>query len=176
MIGQEGEQEGFYRLFQGKRPSAQPFLTASARDFAFSALQMFVVPGSCPNIDQIPLKIFAPLNVLTNVTEPKDQTVEFSFTFPSNSTYLPDGYEPSSDFDLVFISGQDAPIIANIDDDSVTIKNGVADFKATFPGKTNLLFGLTIAAVVEGGKINANSNVDDVAKFTIAGPGLIETI
>lgn len=51
VIGQEGEQEGFFRLARDKKliPSSQPFLTTSTRDFAFSALQGFVVPGSCPN-------------------------------------------------------------------------------------------------------------------------------
>jgi hypothetical protein len=51
VIGQEGEQEGFYRLLRNKKliPSSQPFLTTSTRDFAFSALQGFAVPGSCPN-------------------------------------------------------------------------------------------------------------------------------
>jgi hypothetical protein len=51
VIGQEGEQEGFYRLLRNKKliPSAQPFLTTSTRDFAFSALQGFIVAGTCPN-------------------------------------------------------------------------------------------------------------------------------
>lgn len=51
VIGQEGEQEAFFRLVRDKKliPSSQPFLTTSSRDFAFSALQGFVVPGSCPN-------------------------------------------------------------------------------------------------------------------------------
>lgn len=45
-LGQEGEQNGFYRDLLGKLPSALPFLTASLRDFAFSALnQNFVVEG-----------------------------------------------------------------------------------------------------------------------------------
>jgi hypothetical protein len=59
VIGQEGEQEGFYRLLQNKGllPNAAPFLTTSTRDFAFSILQTFVVPGSCPNKDLINLKV-----------------------------------------------------------------------------------------------------------------------
>jgi hypothetical protein len=59
VIGQEGEQEGFYRLLQNKGliPNALPFLTTSTRDFAFSALQAFVIPGSCPNDNLINLKV-----------------------------------------------------------------------------------------------------------------------
>ena len=52
VVGQEGEQEGWYRLLQGKVPSELPFLTTSTREFAFNALnQNFIVPGSCPNIN-----------------------------------------------------------------------------------------------------------------------------
>ena len=48
-LGQEGEQNGFYRDLLGKLPSALPFLTASLRDFAFSALnQNFVIEGVSP--------------------------------------------------------------------------------------------------------------------------------
>jgi hypothetical protein len=59
IVGQEGEQEAFYRLLQNKNliPNALPFLTTSTRDFAFSALQNFVVKGSCPNEDIINLKV-----------------------------------------------------------------------------------------------------------------------
>ena len=48
VIGQEGEQNGFYRILQNQNliPAALPFLTASTRDFAFSALQSFV-DGQC---------------------------------------------------------------------------------------------------------------------------------
>jgi hypothetical protein len=58
-LGQEGEQNGFYRDILGKLPSALPFLTASLRDFAYSALnQLFIVPGvSAPLHPSIPLPI-----------------------------------------------------------------------------------------------------------------------
>jgi hypothetical protein len=48
VVGQEGEQNGFYRLLQNENliPAALPFLTRSTRDFAFSALQAFV-DGQC---------------------------------------------------------------------------------------------------------------------------------
>jgi hypothetical protein len=66
VIGQEGEQNGFYRSMLGKVPSALPFLTTGTREFAFSSLvQTFVVPGSCPNINTIPLPVFAPLTLVT---------------------------------------------------------------------------------------------------------------
>lgn len=81
-IGQEGEQNGFYRTLLKKRPSAQPFLTASARDLAFSALvQTFIVPGTCPDIEKntINLQTFDTLTLLTQDIQPVDQKLEFSF-------------------------------------------------------------------------------------------------
>lgn len=48
VVGQEGEQNGFYRVAEQEFliPAALPFLTASTRDFAFSALNGFV-DGQC---------------------------------------------------------------------------------------------------------------------------------
>jgi len=87
VIGQEGEQNGFYRILQNQNliPSALPFLTASTRDFAFSALQGFV-NGYCPANDILiddGLKIFGVLNLLTTNILPKDQNLQFSFDIAS---------------------------------------------------------------------------------------------
>jgi hypothetical protein len=56
VVGQEGEQEGFYRLLQNKGliPNALPFLTRSTRDFAFSAINQDFVVGSCDGSKFIP--------------------------------------------------------------------------------------------------------------------------
>lgn len=82
VIGQEGEQNGFYRDILGKNPSALPFLTASARDFAFSAIvQNFVVPGSCSSsldiLQRGGLTIFDLLTVVNPPTTPMNQKVMF---------------------------------------------------------------------------------------------------
>lgn len=82
VIGQEGEQNGFYRDILGKNPSALPFLTASARDFAFSAIvQNFVVPGSCSSsldiLQRGGLTIFDILTVVNPPTTPTNQKVMF---------------------------------------------------------------------------------------------------
>ena len=53
IIGQEGEQQGWFRVMQGKVPSELPFLTTSDLNFAFTAIQSFVVPGTCPNLSLI---------------------------------------------------------------------------------------------------------------------------
>jgi hypothetical protein len=52
VVGQEGEQDGFYRLLQNKNkiPSAQPFLTTSTRDFAFSAFRDSLCQAHVPTL------------------------------------------------------------------------------------------------------------------------------
>ncbi|KAJ6090449.1 hypothetical protein N7486_009264 [Penicillium sp. IBT 16267x] len=60
VIGQEGEQNGFYRTIDKSAipPSTQPFLTTSSGPFLLSALhQMVIVPGSCP--DSLPFPSLA---------------------------------------------------------------------------------------------------------------------
>jgi hypothetical protein len=162
-IGQEGEQNGFYRSLMGKIPSAQPFLTASARDFAFSALnQNFVVKGSC-DISGIPLKVFGALTLETANVGLGDQTISLSFDLTDSHT----NYE---DLEFVLISGQNAPIVQDLKN---VKKNGSkVTFDAEFLQQTDLLFGLTIGAVVEKGK--ALASVDDVANAAVFGPALIE--
>jgi len=163
VIGQEGEQNGFYRQILGKIPSALPFLTASAREFAFSALnQDFIVPGSCPNANTIALPIFDTLNVLTQNIQPKDQTIQFSF---SDSKY-----QSMDGLSLVYINQQNTPVVQPITQSYVS--NGAITFSANFPFTENEMNGLTIAAVVTGQ--GPFADVDAVAKATIAGPGLIE--
>ncbi|KAI5199604.1 hypothetical protein E4T39_06185 [Aureobasidium subglaciale] len=162
-IGQEGEQNGFYRSLQNKIPSAQPFLTASARDFAFSALnQNFVVAGSC-DISGIDLEVFGVLTFETANVGLGDQTIRLSFDI---SSY----HGSSEDLQFVLISGQNVPIVQDLknvkqDGDKVT-------FDAEFLQQTDLLFGLTIGAVVKkGGELATVNQVADAAVF---GPALIE--
>ena len=166
VIGQEGEQNGYYRLILGKIPSALPFLTTSTREFAFSALnQLVIVPGSCPNIDTINLPIFGPLNVLTNPVAPTDQNLQFSFT-TSDSTYLQD----TSSLSLVYINQQNLPVVEPLQ--NVKVAGNTITFDALFPYNEFEMNGLTIAAVTKGP--GAFATADDVAKATLFGPGLIE--
>jgi len=165
VIGQEGEQNGFYRSLLGKIPSALPFLTASSRDFAFSALnQNFIVPGSCPNSNTINLHVFAPLTVNTQNIQPVDQTL--SFTFDVSEC----GVNGVNGLSLVYINQQNVPIVEPLL--HATTSGNKVTFQATFPFTENELNGLTIAAVVNGS--GPFASVDAVANATIAGPGLIE--
>jgi len=177
VIGQEGEQNGFFREYLKKIPSALPFLTASARDFAFSALnQNFVVPGSCDqaNFNTIALKVFDTLNIETSSIT-KNQDVTFSIDISK-------GVDPAwkSDYSgltLVYINQQNTPVTEPLGKVTVSKDGKTASFTANFPfdeGTQGALFGngLTIAAVaLTSGTL---TNVDGVAAATVFGPGLIE--
>jgi hypothetical protein len=169
VIGQEGEQNGFYRSLLGLIPSAAPFLTASAREFAFSALnQAFIVPGSCPNANTIDLPIFGALSPSPQFLDPKDQDVTFSFSATGEYSQYAQSYKSLS---LVFINQQNVPVVATIDSASID-NTGTVTISAKFPFSQFIMNGLTIAAVVEGsGPFNSITDVVAATKF---GPGLIE--
>lgn len=179
VIGQEGEQNGFYRQLLDKTPSALPFLTTSTREFAFSALQGFVVPNSCGNLGEIDLQIFDPLNVDTtplDVPQPHSTTLEFSFDVSKNWTPQPASWNSDySGLSLVYINQQNLPVVEKIT--GATESNGVVTFSALFPfddANQGALFGngLTIAAVTNSSGPFATADL--VAKSTVFGPGLIE--
>lgn len=160
VIGQEGEQQGWFRNHQGKIPSELPFLTTSDLNFAFTAIQNFVIPGSCPNIAEIPLRTFEPLQVLTP-PGPKTQNVTFSFHEPGNET--------EQQFWMTYINQQNLPIVEPLHMLNRTGDNVTA--KALFPYAENLMNGLTIAAVTKSD--GPFGDASTVAKWTLAGPGLI---
>jgi len=175
VIGQEGEQNGFYRNLLNKIPSALPFLTASTRGFAFSALnQDFIVPGSCPNVtathSDIDLPIFGQLNVDTANIQPAVQTLDFSFNLPTGGA-KPEWNSDYSGVQLVYINQQNAPTIEKLQ--NVKLVGNKVTFQANFPFDQALFGnGLTIAAITPAGA--AFTDVDSIANVTIFGPGLIE--
>jgi hypothetical protein len=160
VVGQEGEQQGFFRILQDKIPSELPFLTTGVRDFAFTALQGFIVPGSCPNINEIPLQTFEALTVLTP-PGPHSQDITVQFNDPN--------YDASHSLWLTYINQQNLPIVEPlhiISHDGKWVKA-----EALFPFDANEMNGLSIAAVTNSAGPFANANA--VAKATLAGPGLI---
>ena len=162
VIGQEGEQNGYYRSLLDLIPSELPFLTRSAGPFAFSVLnQAVVVPGSCPNSNIINLPIFGALTVDTQNIQPKNQNLEFSFT--NNGT-------DTSSISLVYINQQNVPVVEPVKD--VKTKGDTVTFKAFFPFDKFIMNGLTIAAVTNSAGPFASA--DEVAAATLFGPGLIE--
>jgi hypothetical protein len=163
VVGQEGEQEGYFRLLQGKVPSELPFLTTSTRDFAINALnQTFIVPGSCPNINLITgLNVFEPLTLLTTpqaVTEP----IQFSFENVSGLD--------TTGLKVVYINQQNLPIVEDFT--VVKTEGSTVTIEANFPYDENELNGLTIAALAETGASNF-STAQAVADATKFGPAVI---
>jgi len=164
VIGNEGSQEGFFRVEQKKRPSAQPFLTSSSRDFAFTAIQDFVVEGSCPNINTIPLKRFKPLAVETTDIKAETQNIKFSFSMKDAGMFEIDMLK------LVWINGQNVPVVKALR--NVEMKDDRVMFEAEFPFEEFVMEGLTLAAVTMGA--DAFAGAGEVAEKTVFGPGIIE--
>lgn len=160
IIGQEGEQQGWFRVMQGKVPSELPFLTTSDLNFAFTALQTFIVPNSCPNIETIPLETFEPLNVI-NPPNAKTGNIQVSFSDHHHET-------TESILWMVYINQQNLPIVEPLHVISREEDEVLAE--ALFPYDAHEMNGLTIAVITtsEGPFPNAYS----VAKATLAGPGL----
>jgi hypothetical protein len=163
IIGQEGEQDGWYRSVGKKIPSALPFLSASSGVFAFSALnQLFVVPGTCGNLDAIKVPILQPLTV---VTPPSAADSEVTYSYPVDpSITSPDNLR------LVLINQQNAPIVQELS--NINLSGNTVTFSAPFPYTENLLNGLTIATVTNGP--TSFANISEVASAAVWGPGLIE--
>ncbi|KAK7451373.1 hypothetical protein CaCOL14_009333 [Colletotrichum acutatum] len=173
VIGQEGEQNGFYRSILSRPPSSQPFLTTSIAPFAFSALQSFVVKDSCPfKMNQIDIPVFAPLNVMQMAggeIEAKNQMLNFEVDLREIVTAGRFLGKDKAPLFVTYLSGLNVPL-------SVPVSNPQWDgakiaFQAEFPFDKNSMFGLSIAALTYEGKF---TNPDDIPKATLAGPGLIQ--
>lgn len=164
VLGNEASQEGFFRLVQKKRPTSQAFLTTATRDFAFTAIQSFTIPGSCPNIASIPLKTFKPLTVETEKIKAQTQNIKFSIS--KNDAGMFEG----KDLKVVFINSQNKPVVKSLD--KWDVKEEKVTFEAAFPYDEFLMNGLTIAAVTAGKDEFANAG--EVAEAAVFGPGLIE--
>lgn len=160
VIGQEGEQQGWFRIMQGKIPSELPFLTTSDLNFAFTAIQEFVVPGSCPNINEIPLRTFEKLT-LTTTPGPQTQNLTFVFEDARSETEHP--------LWITYINQLNLPIVEPLHPVSRQDNQTVA--QALFPYEENLINGLTIAVVTKSD--GPFADVTSVAKWTLAGPALI---
>lgn len=228
VIGQEGEQNGFYHQILGQVPNQLPFLTGGSRDFAFNAiLQNFVVPDSCPNVELLTGGTGASdgmdgaessdgiemqsgktgkgnrsgrsgkhnkrqqtessqssglrlLNTLTVVTDPNDFSIEqdiyAEFSFDTSNAGVGNSKVQSQTLSsgglfLTYINQQNAPFSVEIGTKTDKI-SGPTNFKASFPGKTKDLNGLTIAALTKSKGPFASP--DDVADDALFGPALIE--
>lgn len=159
VIGQEGEQQGWYRTLQGKIPSALPFLTTGDLNFAFTAIQSFTIPGSCPNSNEIPLRTYEALEILTP-PGPRTQNLTFSFNAPCNDI---------RPLWMTYINQQNLPIVEPLH--LVSRAGDTVIARALFPYDEDEMNGLTIAAVTKSQ--GSFPDASTVARWTLAGPGLI---
>ncbi|KAL8946884.1 MAG: hypothetical protein Q9222_006776, partial [Ikaeria aurantiellina] len=163
ILGQEAEQVGFFRYIQRKAPSAAPFLTGGSAGFAFTALQEFIVPDSCPKpLSTIDIPTFRSLTVLSK-PQARNSIILFKAAGPVDREHQ----------SVVYISGQNLPVTVPIIDAFQRMRQGETFVKAAFPFEAGFANGLTIAAIVTGTTSNF-SNPDAVAAATVYGPGLIE--
>lgn len=175
-LGQEGQQSGFFRSLQDKSPSAEPFLTSSTREFGFSWIQQFIVPGSCPNMGEIPLRIFPPLYLEGKVEGSGSITLR-----------VPGKVDPQTQ-SVAFVNGALVPTVVPFQISGasalarVLTKNGelgwsgggdaATTITAFLPLDHNVMHGLTLAAVVENRKTFITA--EDVTNATVYGPAVIE--
>lgn len=175
VIGQEGEQNGWYRSLLGFKPSEKPFLTTSVAPFAFSVLQTFV--ASCPFdvAQQIDIPIFPTIRVLSSNggadVSPQDQTLEFSADLTASPAAGWAKYVGGNGDGLyvTYLTGQNVPVSEPVS--GVSWNGNVISFKALFPFSENVMEGLSIAALTT--KCDFTSP-DDIPDATLAAPGLIQ--
>ncbi|QKX61645.1 uncharacterized protein TRUGW13939_08797, partial [Talaromyces rugulosus] len=159
ILGQEAEQEGFYRLVEGKLPSELPFLTGGQRDLAFSAIQQYIVPGSCPGQETISLRKFEALELLS---QPVAETSIIQLRFTSTAS-------TPKNLTATFINQQNRPVT-----EPITIRqvnNMEATAEVVFPYGTNEMNGLTILTLTR--TMGPFENIDAVVDATVFGPAFI---
>jgi hypothetical protein len=159
IIGQEGEQEAFFRILQDKVPNELPFLTTGVRDFAFTAIQRFVIPGSCPDIDTIKLNTFASLDL---VSSPAAETAIVHFTYDNS-------YMTNQTLSAVYINQQNPPIVETVS--ICNTENNTVMAQALFPYSENEMNGLTILALTSAP--GPFRDGEAVANATVFGPAFI---
>lgn len=172
VIGQEAEQNGFYRTYLGLKPSEKPFLTTSNAAFAFSVLQTFV--DSCPfDVTAIDIPIFPTLSVLSGSggldVEAKDQALSFEADLTGVQGAEKYCGGQSDGLFVTYLTGQNLPVsepVTKVSWDGKKIK-----FEAQFPFSANVMDGLSVAALTTKADF---ATADDVATATLAAPGLIQ--
>lgn len=171
VIGQEGEQNGYYRLLLSRIPPESPFLTTVPGAFAFSALQMFV--DSCPfPLSNINLPIFPPL--MTNggavaLLEPNDQMLSFQSDLSNSSAAQPFVGGDGSGLYLTYVTGQQVPFSVNIT--NVKWQGSTISFEANFPYTEYVMHGFSHGALTTG---DTYANADAIVAGTLAAPAVLQ--
>ena len=173
VIGQEGEQNGYYRLLLERIPPESPFLTTVPGAFAFSALQLFVVPGSCPfPLSEIPLPIFP--TIKTNggpvaLISANDQILSFEVDLSGSDKARPFIGGDGSGLWLTYTTGQQLPFSVPIT--NVRWSGETISFEANFPYEQYVMHGFSHGALTTSDKFDS---ADAVVDSTIAAPAVIQ--
>lgn len=185
IIGQEGQQDGWFRALLDLKPSAKPFLTTSTAPFALGALlQGFVAACPFDVAQSIDIPVFPALDVVvggggsgnggggSDDVAPQDQTLTFRADLGSAGAGAGAG-QAVVDLDGLFVTyltGQNVPVSERVTKASRG-EGGVVTVEARFPFAENVMQGLSIAALTTRGGF---ASADDVPGATLAAPGLIQ--
>ncbi|KAL4819528.1 hypothetical protein BDW67DRAFT_181862 [Aspergillus spinulosporus] len=160
IIGTKGAQQGWFRTFQDKYPSEVPTLTTSNVDFAFTWANNFALPGTCPNLGDIKLRIFEPLEIMTD-PEPRTHKIQVSWS------HGPDESKENLLW-IAYINQQNVPVVAPLQVVACDGYKSTAD--VVVPFDDFLMNGLTVMAVVN--RRGPFANAEAVARATVYGPAL----
>ncbi|RDW78839.1 putative sexual development protein (LsdA) [Aspergillus mulundensis] len=160
IIGNKGAQQGAFRIYQDKYPSELPTLTTTDVDFAFTWSNSFALPNTCPNLGDIKLRIFEPLNI---VTRPEARTHKIQVTW----THGPDESKESLLW-VAYINQHNVPIVAPVQ--VVSCDGSKSTAVVVVPYDEFLMNGLTVMAVVN--RRGPFANAEAVARATVYGPAL----
>ncbi|CAK7224773.1 hypothetical protein SBRCBS47491_005666 [Sporothrix bragantina] len=175
VIGQEGEQNGFFRGLLNAKPSEKPFLTTSIAEFAFSALQDFVV--SCPFdvASTIPIPIHPTIAVVGGgEVSAQDQTLTFTADLTNVAAaapYIGNAAACNSGLWVTYLTGQDLPVSKQVS--NASWNGNVLSFSAEFPFNEFVMEGLSIGALTTAGSF---ASPDAVGAATLAAPALIQVV
>lgn len=139
-------------------------------------MQRFIVPGSCPNIQDIPLQTFPPLDVegpvvgtgpitlrVTGRLDPERQRVAFI-----NGALVPTVVP----FKILDVPQGRSPWTESVLATRERANQAVTHITADFPFAANVMHGLTLAAVVWDRP--SFITAEDVTNATVYGPAVIE--
>jgi hypothetical protein len=166
-LGQEGEQNGFYRLLLARQPSQKPFLTTNVAPFAFSALRQNFI-ATCPfDVDkEIKIPSFPALTVVSGNggrdVPAKTQSLQFSADLGKKGAKCDGAF-------VTYFSGQNLPSSWPVK--NCKAQNGKMTFEANFPYDDLVMDGLSVAALTNG---NNFTSPGAVVPATLAAPGLIQ--
>ncbi|KOS19518.1 hypothetical protein ESCO_000008 [Escovopsis weberi] len=177
VIGEESEQQGYYRTVLGQVPTEKPFVTFGLGIYLFSWLNnVATIPDSCSydvyglGIPIIP-QLYADGSATGLDVEPKNQTIKFSADLskaPAAKPYIGHG---GTGLYVTYLNGAQKPVslpIVNVHWHGEEIV-----FEAFFPFEEYIMFGHTFAALTIGNDFNVLTDANKLIENTLAAPAFI---